>query len=93
MRRQSAIDVSPPIGTASDGWQQPGGYEGVSRWALNNRAALEAYAQGIEQNGTQLQRFLSTRLHRKPVQRFDIYRNPEQHFGRPSARMADNLFR
>ena len=58
----SAIDVPPQIGTASDSWLPPGGYEGVTQWALDNRAALEAYAQGIEQNGTaaeQLQHFLS----------------------------------
>jgi hypothetical protein len=58
----SATDVPPPTGTASDGWLPPGGYEGVTQWALDNRAALEAYAQRIEQNGTaaeQLQHFLS----------------------------------
>ena len=27
----SAIDVLPPIGTASDGWLPPGGYEGVTQ--------------------------------------------------------------
>lgn len=58
----SAINVPPPIGSASEGWLPPGGYEGVTQWALDNRVALEAYAQGIEQNGTeteQLQRFVS----------------------------------
>ena len=52
----------PPIGTASDGWLPPGGYEGVTQWALDNRVALAAYAQDIEQNGAaakHLQRFLS----------------------------------
>jgi hypothetical protein len=58
----STADVPPQVGTASDGWLPPGGYDGVSQWALDNRAALEAYAQGIENNGTaaeQLQNFLS----------------------------------
>lgn len=58
----TVIEVPPPIGVASDGWQPPGGYDACTQWALDNRAALEAYAQGIELNGTaaeQLQRFLS----------------------------------
>ena len=58
----SSVDVAPSIGTASDGWLPPGGYKGVTQWALDNRAALEAYAQGIQQNGTaaeQLQSYLS----------------------------------
>ena len=58
----SAVSVPPPIGIASVGWLPPGGYEGVTQWALDNRAALVAYAQGIEQNGTaakRMQSFLS----------------------------------
>jgi hypothetical protein len=57
-----APEVPVSVGAASDGWQPPGGYGGCTQWALDNRAALEAYAQGIEQNGTaadQLQRFLA----------------------------------
>ena len=42
------IDVPPQIGSASEGWLPPGGYEGVTQWALDNRGPLEAYAQGIE---------------------------------------------
>jgi len=56
-----AREVPPVFGVALDGWKPPGGYEGCSQWALDNRAALEDYAQGIERNGTaadQLQRFL-----------------------------------
>ena len=39
----------------------PGGYDACNAWALENRLALEAYAQRIEQDGTaaeQLQAFL-----------------------------------
>ena len=58
----SAVSVPPPIGIASNCWLPPGGDKGFTQWALDNRAALEAYARGIEQNGTlaeQLQGFLS----------------------------------
>lgn len=47
---------------APDGWVPPGGYDGCTRWALENREALENYARQIEKEGTaaeQLQRFLA----------------------------------
>jgi hypothetical protein len=47
---------------APDGWVPPGGYDGCTQWALDNRAALEAYALQIEEEGTaaeQLQHFLA----------------------------------
>ena len=63
MRAVSMVSPSPAVsGAASDGWQPPGGYSNCSQWALDNRAALEAYAQVIEQRGTaaeQLEHFLS----------------------------------
>jgi hypothetical protein len=46
----------------SDGWRPPGGYEESGLWALENRLALEQYAQRNEKEGTaaeQLQRFLA----------------------------------
>jgi len=57
-----AREVPLALGAAPDGWKPPGGYESCSPWALDNRAALDACAQGIEEHGTaadQLQRFLS----------------------------------
>jgi hypothetical protein len=48
--------------TAADAWLPPGGYTACNTWALENRLALEAYAQRIEQDGTaaeQLQAFLA----------------------------------
>jgi hypothetical protein len=47
---------------APDAWLPPGGYDACNAWALENRHALEAYAQRIEQDGTaaeQLQAFLA----------------------------------
>jgi hypothetical protein len=55
-------EAAPPQGSVPDGWKPPGGYDNCSPWAMDNRDALEAYAQGIAQHGTaadQLQRFLS----------------------------------
>lgn len=52
-----AGDVAAP-----DAWLPPGGYDACNAWALENRLALEAYAQRIEQGGTaaeQLQAFLA----------------------------------
>jgi len=46
----------------ADGWLPPGGYAQCSQWALENRMALEAYAQRIAQDGTaaeQLQHYLA----------------------------------
>jgi hypothetical protein len=62
MRAVAVAPAAPPVlGTASDGWKPPGGYVSCNQWALDNRAALEAYAQSIELHGTaaeQLERFL-----------------------------------
>lgn len=47
---------------APDGWLPPGGYDECTQWALDNRAALELYAQRIEAEGTaaeQLYRYLA----------------------------------
>lgn len=43
-------------------WQPPGGYADANQWALENREALEHYAQRNERDGTavkQLDRFLA----------------------------------
>ena len=53
---------SPRIVQAPDGWVPPGGYDGCTQWALENRDALEQYARQVEEEGTaaeQLQRFLA----------------------------------
>lgn len=47
---------------APDAWLPPGGYETCNAWALENREALEAYAQRVEQEGTaaeQLEAYLA----------------------------------
>jgi hypothetical protein len=47
---------------ASGGWVPPGGYTQCSQWALDNRDALSAYAQQIEEEGTaaeQLEKYLA----------------------------------
>ncbi len=52
---------SGALGAESDVWKPPGGYDNCSPWALDNRVALETYAQGIHQHGTaadQLQQFI-----------------------------------
>ena len=49
-------------GKPADGWLPPGGYQATSQWALDNRQALEAYAERIANQGTaaeQLQAFLA----------------------------------
>jgi hypothetical protein len=61
--RAVAMASEPPLvlSAALDGWKPPGGYESCHQWAVDNRAALEAYAQGIELHGTaaeQLERFV-----------------------------------
>jgi hypothetical protein len=38
--------------TSPDGWVPPRGYAQCTQWALDNRAALEAYAARIERDGT-----------------------------------------
>jgi hypothetical protein len=68
--RKSTSTVNPAApATASqfvevpDGWVPPGGYDRCSQWALDNRVALEYYAQQIGSAGTaaeQLQRFLAS---------------------------------
>ncbi len=53
---------SPQLVQTPDGWVPPGGYDGCTQWALDNRSALEHYARQIDQDGTaaeQLQRFLA----------------------------------
>ena len=47
---------------APGGWVPPGGYTHCSQWALDNREALTAYAQQIEEEGTaaeQLEKYLA----------------------------------
>ena len=58
----TAQPQGPQIVMAPDGWVPPGSYDGCTKWALDNRAALEQYAQQVEKEGTaaeQLQRFLA----------------------------------
>lgn len=54
---------APDIAVATpDGWLPPGGYDECTQWALDNRAALEQYAQLTEEEGTaaeQLHRYLA----------------------------------
>jgi hypothetical protein len=57
----TAPPQAPQVVQAPDGWVPPGGYDGGTKWALENRKALEHYARQIEEEGTaaeQLQRFL-----------------------------------
>ena len=47
---------------APGGWVPPGGYTQCSQWALDNREALTAYAQQIDDEGTaaeQLEKYLA----------------------------------
>ena len=56
-----AASVQPRDVESADGWLPPGGYAHCSQWALDNRAALEAYAQRVADQGTaaeQLDAFL-----------------------------------
>lgn len=58
----TAPPLMPQILQVPDGWIPPGGYDGCTQWALDNRVALEQYARQIEEEGTaaeQLQRFLA----------------------------------
>lgn len=58
----TAPPQTPQIVQAPDGWVPPGGYDGCTQWALDNRAALEHYARQVEAEGTaaeQLQHFLA----------------------------------
>lgn len=57
----TAAAHAPQIVQAPDGWVPPGGYDGCTKWALDNRDALARYARQIEEEGTaaeQLRRFL-----------------------------------
>ena len=48
--------------SATGGWLPPGGYTQCSQWALDNREALTAYAQQIDDEGTaaeQLEKYLA----------------------------------
>ena len=50
---------------ASGGWLPPDGYAQCSQWALDNREALRAYAQQLDDEGTaaeQLEKFLAQQL-------------------------------
>jgi hypothetical protein len=58
----ATVPRTPQIVQAPDGWVPPGGYDGCTQWALDNREALEEYARQVEKDGTaaeQLQRFLA----------------------------------
>ncbi len=58
----TAPPQAPAIVQVADGWGPPGGYDGCTQWALDNRVALEQYARQIGEEGTaaeQLQRFLA----------------------------------
>ncbi|NRR34312.1 hypothetical protein HSX11_29500 [Oxalobacteraceae bacterium] len=58
----AAQPQAPELLAAPDGWLPPGGYEGCTQWALDNRVALENYARQVEAEGTaaeQLERFLA----------------------------------
>ncbi len=63
MRAMAIARPGPaPTVSAPDGWLPPGGYSTCNSWALDNRAALQAYARQVEREGTaaeQLQQFLN----------------------------------
>ena len=47
---------------APGGWLPPGGYTHCSQWALDNREALTAYSQQVDNEGTaaeQLEKYLA----------------------------------
>lgn len=63
IQTESLTSTHPPPVRARDGWVPPGGYDGCTQWALDNREALEQYAREVDENGTaaeQLERFLKT---------------------------------
>lgn len=56
--RPAPADVDVP---SPDGWLPPGGYAGCNAWAMENKAALLAYAERVDRDGTaaeQLQAYL-----------------------------------
>lgn len=58
----TAARPAAPRVEAPDGWVPPGGYDGCTQWALDNREALEQHAARVEDAGTaaeQLQRYLA----------------------------------
>lgn len=58
--RSTAVDADVP---AADGWVPPGGYVACNAWALENKGALQSYAERVDRDGTaaeQLQAFLET---------------------------------
>lgn len=60
VRQAPSAMAAAPV-DAPDGWLPPGGYGHCNPWARDNREALQAYAAGIDANGTaaeQMQRFL-----------------------------------
>lgn len=66
MLPMQAVPVRPKADasdvTAPDAWLAPGGYGTCNAWTLENRPALEACANRVEQDGTaaeQLQAFLA----------------------------------
>ncbi len=45
--------MAHPVSVAANtGWLPPGGYTQSNHWASDNRAALEAYAQRVAEQGT-----------------------------------------
>ena len=61
MRAVPAVRPAAAELGAADGWLPPGGYAQCTQWAIDNRAALDAYAARIDRDGTAaelLQRYL-----------------------------------
>jgi hypothetical protein len=59
MRAVPAVRTVPaPDVPAPDGWLPPGGYPSCNAWALENRHALDVYAEGIENEGTAAEQLL-----------------------------------
>ena len=56
------LPVTAPDVQAPDGWLPPGGYAASNAWTLANRAALDAYAERVDRDGTaaeQMQAYLA----------------------------------
>ena len=61
-RQNDGITSTARSVTGDSEWRPPGGYQDANRWALENRLALEQYAQRNEKDGTaaeQLERYLA----------------------------------